>query len=764
MSSSQPRMALKHRRAGRASQDPNSPSPDGRGADTNATKRVPEGPTAEDSTGRRGTQARKGEEEAPTTDYANGPRPGFDEYGQELGKSARFWKAYVRESKVWDADMVDGWNNFVIESSKTLRPDPAETTAQTVTIISQTLFAMANTQPGSAFNFTPPKLSPFVAPTSAVCVNALWFLSLSLSVAVSLIAMLGKDWARGYIAELTGQPYQQARKRQQRWDALREWNMPEVIMFLPSLLHLALQASNFEPAQSPDTTPQREDDNMMDTLTSRALAWLIANYEDIRSMDIALQVIAGADIHLPTQPLVECGAPDLLVQRLETCYATLQRTGKQYLKDDNLVEAAALYGRAIGVMKRNYSQEGIFSAGDYHNFEDSWAKSTISLLGSHIDGRILLESSVLLGLLKAVAYALADFDFTNPNPLVLALVQMLSTLDARHVSPAHGMIGVALTSFSVLKSKHATPKLHSDHRRAGLATCRHYELHPPLTDTDGASLVLFGLLSLIHCDTPDSIIVAITQTLRYFHPRPDRLRIFGFPEQTPSSYLADTIVPHITPRSDGSFMNSETLRAAYLSAVNGSFLSNLTAPEKVKIYCLALENLLLASSNRLKQLCCDWSLEFYYLGHLLSPVILRDLSPVLRLLLRGLDGCNDDRVLPYIMSAIWKITRSVLGSDIPATEQHSILQPALEYAKRRATPDRPPQFVHEVGYVELWLSRLENMQGAALLHVWRTRILAELSSAFLDDPNYAEKFRSKVLVVERRCLALLESGNKLVPW
>ncbi|KAG8709760.1 hypothetical protein FRC09_000485 [Ceratobasidium sp. 395] len=214
--------------------------------------------------------------------YVEGPRPDYDDYGQELGKNARFWKTYVKEAYRWDADMVDGWNKsldlilifvsstlnvqlsrnmtamclttrqhcsllypprtslFVIESSKSLQPDPAETSAQPLSIISLTLLAMANTQSGALFNFTPPAQPTFVAPISAVCVNALWYLSLSLSVGVSLVALLGKDWARAYMAELTGQPYQQARKRQQRWDSLEEWRMPQVIMFLPIVLHLAL--------------------------------------------------------------------------------------------------------------------------------------------------------------------------------------------------------------------------------------------------------------------------------------------------------------------------------------------------------------------------------------------------------------------------------------------------------------------------------------------------------------------------------------------
>ncbi|KAG9121467.1 hypothetical protein FRC07_002571, partial [Ceratobasidium sp. 392] len=343
-----------------------------------------------------------------------------------------------------------------------------------------------NTQPGSAFSFTPPQSPQFVVTTSAICVNALWFLSLSLSVGVSLVAMLGKDWARAYMAELTGQPYQQARKRQQRWDALEKWRMPQVITFLPTLLHLALllfaigltinlwsvhlgaaipvlvvtlaatgvyavstilplvrkncpytylhehyhllkthlevvlptlkefahnrlpivhtafsyfiptlkacvgklsvrlssgyrqvrclvlrtrpsdlEAPDPEPADvdSSDTSKPEEnkidDDTLMDSLTSRAIAWLLVNYEDTKSADVALQAIAGASSQLPMGALVKPNTVAMLLQRTLSCRATRQKTGKVYLKDPNLLEPAILYGRALNALTR--SRAGIES-------------------------------------------------------------------------------------------------------------------------------------------------------------------------------------------------------------------------------------------------------------------------------------------------------------------------------------------------------------------------------------------------------------------
>ncbi|KAG8778856.1 hypothetical protein FRC12_024770 [Ceratobasidium sp. 428] len=325
----------------------------------------------------------QGKNDVPTCRVTDPPRPGYDDYGKELGKNARVWRTYVQEASRCDADLVDGRNRsldlilifaalfsaistaFVIESLKNLQPDLAATSADVLSAISHTLLLVANNQPGSPLNLTAPEPETFVAPVSAVCVNALWFLSLSLSVSVSLIAMLAKDWARGYVAELTGQPYQQARKRQRRWDGLKEWRVPEVITFLPSLLHLALLlfavgltvylwsihlgaaipvlvvtgmsvaaygVSTILPLldeNCPYSTPlsklflilpkppvpeylrcwtrlivsegpvpqpgspQAQETDLMDELTSRVLAWLIVNYEDTKSADIALQATYG---------------------------------------------------------------------------------------------------------------------------------------------------------------------------------------------------------------------------------------------------------------------------------------------------------------------------------------------------------------------------------------------------------------------------------------------------------------------------------------
>lgn len=130
---------------------------------------------------------------------------------------------------------------FVIESYKNLKQDPADVSSQTLLTISQTLMFIANgSQPTNSSSSTELEAPPFKASAKAICVNVLWFLSLSISVAVSLISMLAKEWCLEFMAGRTGPAGAQARRRQQRWDGLVGWRMKEVILMLPSLIHVSL--------------------------------------------------------------------------------------------------------------------------------------------------------------------------------------------------------------------------------------------------------------------------------------------------------------------------------------------------------------------------------------------------------------------------------------------------------------------------------------------------------------------------------------------
>ncbi|KAG8790213.1 hypothetical protein FRC12_012503 [Ceratobasidium sp. 428] len=129
---------------------------------------------------------------------------------------------------------------FLIESLGDLKPDPAESSAKTLLLMSQTLAAIANGQ-----TVTPPAPGtlgepPFSPSKTAVVVNLLWLLSLSLSIAVSLIAMLAKDWCYKFLSSRVGPAYEQARRRQLKWNGIERWKMKEVLTYLPGMMHTAL--------------------------------------------------------------------------------------------------------------------------------------------------------------------------------------------------------------------------------------------------------------------------------------------------------------------------------------------------------------------------------------------------------------------------------------------------------------------------------------------------------------------------------------------
>ncbi|KAG8721006.1 hypothetical protein FRC09_008627 [Ceratobasidium sp. 395] len=163
-----------------------------------------------------------------------------DEAWSEMEKGARVWRVYVKETDRWDKELVDGRNKFIIESLKDLKPDYAESSAKALLAISQKLDAITSGQ-----LITPsPRLESdsngFSPPHASVVVNVLWLLSLSLSVAVSLIAMLAKEWCYKFMSGRSGQAYDQGRRRQQKWNGMEKWKMQEVLTYLPGLMHIAL--------------------------------------------------------------------------------------------------------------------------------------------------------------------------------------------------------------------------------------------------------------------------------------------------------------------------------------------------------------------------------------------------------------------------------------------------------------------------------------------------------------------------------------------
>ncbi|KAF8753494.1 hypothetical protein RHS01_07107 [Rhizoctonia solani] len=144
----------------------------------------------------------------------------------ELARDARIWSTYVREAERWDEDMVRGSSTvtrgeevataalfsaistaWVIErlysrnfsNFKPSSPPPTHTQIphrvckeSTTGPYRNALREVASLLRVQVLNATSPTEAGFTPSLAAVWVSALWFLSLSLSVSVPLVAMLAK--------------------------------------------------------------------------------------------------------------------------------------------------------------------------------------------------------------------------------------------------------------------------------------------------------------------------------------------------------------------------------------------------------------------------------------------------------------------------------------------------------------------------------------------------------------------------------------------
>ncbi|KAK7038443.1 hypothetical protein R3P38DRAFT_2515714 [Favolaschia claudopus] len=130
---------------------------------------------------------------------------------------------------------------FLIESYKTLNPDPEDLTVLLLARISEQIVASANGS-ASAIPF-PLKFDDDAGPTpAAFACNALWFLSLGLSLTCALIATLVEQWAREFLhrTDIHSAPLIRARVFSFLYYGLRRFNMHAIVDVIPLLLHLAL--------------------------------------------------------------------------------------------------------------------------------------------------------------------------------------------------------------------------------------------------------------------------------------------------------------------------------------------------------------------------------------------------------------------------------------------------------------------------------------------------------------------------------------------
>ncbi|KAI0292621.1 hypothetical protein B0F90DRAFT_243236 [Multifurca ochricompacta] len=176
------------------------------------------------------------------------------EYSDTSGK---VWSVYLSEADKQDKALAENWKGdtegiliftglfaatvaaFIIESYKKLSSDSGEATVLLLDQVSQQLFALSNgTSP-------PPPLyteSSFRPTSSAIRVNILWFLSLTLSLTCALAATLMQQWARRYLQLAQAQTtlYKRARTRAYLFEGVQAFRLSQAVEAVPALLHVAV--------------------------------------------------------------------------------------------------------------------------------------------------------------------------------------------------------------------------------------------------------------------------------------------------------------------------------------------------------------------------------------------------------------------------------------------------------------------------------------------------------------------------------------------
>jgi hypothetical protein len=130
--------------------------------------------------------------------------------------------------------------SFIVESYQNLSPDSADTTNALLAQISQQLVNISNGTPLTSV--VAQRTPPFKPSASAIRVNALWFLSLILSLNCALSATLMQQWARRYqeLGQRRGTFHKRGRMRAYIFHGIHRFKMARAVATMPTLLHISV--------------------------------------------------------------------------------------------------------------------------------------------------------------------------------------------------------------------------------------------------------------------------------------------------------------------------------------------------------------------------------------------------------------------------------------------------------------------------------------------------------------------------------------------
>ncbi|GAB1524359.1 hypothetical protein RhiTH_007512 [Rhizoctonia solani] len=760
----------------------------------------------------------------------------------DIGPNAEVWKKYVIETDRADKELVEGWNKFILESTKDLKPDYAEVSAHTLAAV---LAALSPTTSDSSSGVPTMGQSNFAPTAAAIQVNILWFTSLSLSVAVALIAIVAKDWCYQFMATRTGPMLIQGRRRQLRWQGIEQWRMQEILNVLPLMMHaalllfavgLSLYLWDINPQVAlpvvvttatvgvfyfvtlllplffrycPFTTgvmklflpywytvakfmkdrSQLDHQNTpMDDTTSSMLGWMIAQCENVESVDIALRALLCAKPWLPRLPFQACGAPEATFTRLSTDLVAWRHI--RYSKEDEskkLRRSGIVQSQCLSMMsqteeiklpqpypktfhylfmvmgdcwqrseyKEALKQLGSLSLhlpsqryGSYHRQDQE--QRQWELVEKIIKQEVTdLSASDITHLVDGIAKSYLYEPYQSPAPLI----KLLDTNASRENTQLRRMIGVALTIGYI--SKHgnggggAAPDSASRSKQAR-------KIYIDLTTTrpqydgwdDSNELLLYGLLgALLTCsesgdsDDAKAIIDALyndeyqilqTGDLHEYLKLPQgsitNLSKFiapGTPSETHNA--PPTILASSHAADDVTLEIDDTLPTAVLGSDDGESSSH------VRMYLDDLRSLKLT-------ICllrsAQWVPKDYYYQPLSDPrgpvedilhsVIRSDLHiRAYHIIQSHTIQSHTSDLVPHCMCFLWWFARALLFR--------------WRWFKRSAVPDTPlilrrvgapegdvPEDVDGMGYTKSWIDKIRPVRKQSLQSILDSRILDEM--------------------------------------
>ncbi|KAH9057258.1 hypothetical protein EDB87DRAFT_1823780 [Lactarius vividus] len=172
--------------------------------------------------------------------FVDGSGPIFSMYlemaSEEDKKMTERWKADADGILIFTGLFSASVASLISVSIQDIRPNPQDTSNFYLANIYHTV---SDPNISSSLLTSPPTFTP---PNYAVWVNALWFLSLVISLTCALLATLLQQWARRYLKVTQPRygPHKRARIRAFFAEGVEKFLLPWAVEALPTLLHVSL--------------------------------------------------------------------------------------------------------------------------------------------------------------------------------------------------------------------------------------------------------------------------------------------------------------------------------------------------------------------------------------------------------------------------------------------------------------------------------------------------------------------------------------------